>query len=328
MTAAPRPVSPPFWGRRFRDHAVLAWAPAKLNLFLEVLGKRPDGYHDIATLMVATDLHDMLEIVRIDEEAVGLECSDATLPTGPDNLILKAAIALHAVSSPPCGAFLRVTKKIPCEAGLGGGSSDAATTLLALNDLWGLDYSIDQLAEIAADVGSDVAFFLQPPAGWCEGRGELVTPKLMGNSLDFVIVKPPEGCSTASVYQRLQPVESPRDGTKVAHALNWGDPAAIGPLLFNRLQGPAEGLCPAIGEVRAFLKERRPCGVAMTGSGSAVFALCASRREALRLAEEVRVERPAGVAPEQVYVTRSWPHTEPVDATQDHAKGPEDADDS
>ncbi|CAN5413253.1 4-(cytidine 5'-diphospho)-2-C-methyl-D-erythritol kinase [soil metagenome] len=311
MNTAPETV--PFWGRRFRPHAVLAWAPAKVNLFLEVLGKRTDGYHDLATLMLAVDLIDVLEIVTLEEEAVGLECSDPSLPTGPDNLIVKAAVALHNHSKPEAGAFIRVTKRIPSEAGLGGGSSDAATTLLALNELWGLKLRREELAEVAADVGSDVAFFLSPPAGWCEGRGERVTPEKLGDPLHLVIVKPPVGCSTAQVYSGVKVPSVPVDGTTIRKALRYGDPDAIGRGLFNRLQEPAEAMVPAIAAVTRFLRELKPAGVQMTGSGSAVFALCRDRREALRVADEVRTEQPGGVEPEQVYVVKSWPHEERAD---------------
>jgi 4-diphosphocytidyl-2-C-methyl-D-erythritol kinase len=183
----------PFWGRAAGPDAIVAWAPAKVNLTLEVVGKRPDGYHAIETLMVAVDLFDTLEVRRGPAGVVALECDPPTLPTDGRNLVVKAADALRRAAGTDQGASLRLTKRIPHEAGLGGGSSDAATTLLALNRLWGLGLGRDELAAVAAGVGSDVAFFLSPPAGWCTGRGEVVTSEPVGRELDLVVVKPAVG---------------------------------------------------------------------------------------------------------------------------------------
>src|SRR5262245_11906869 len=190
------PIETPFWSRRFRGQAALAWAPAKFNLFLEVIGKRDDGYHDLESLIVAVDLFDLMEFVLIDEQGVGFHSTDPELESGPGNLIVQAALGMMVRYRPEGGVAIRLTKKIPMQAGLGGGSSDAATTLLALNDLWGIQAPRTELAEIAAILGSDVAFFLSPPAGWCTGRGETVEPEPMTGQLDLVVVKPPMGCPT------------------------------------------------------------------------------------------------------------------------------------
>src|SRR5262249_14892267 len=157
--------------------ALVVAAPAKLNLFLEVRGKRPDGYHDLETLMVAVDLFDTLEVRPGPAGAVALECDPPTLPAGPEDLVVKAALVLrNRVGRPDLGATIRLTKRIPTRAGLGGGSADAAVALLALNQIWKLAQTRDQLNAMAADIGSDVTFFLTPPAGWCTGRGEVVKP--------------------------------------------------------------------------------------------------------------------------------------------------------
>lgn len=295
------------WGRRFRGDSAFAWAPAKLNLFLEVTGRRDDGYHDIESLILAVDLFDLLEIVRLDEPVFGLKCSDPTLATDASNLIVRAALAMAARHETLWGAMVRVTKRIPREAGLGGGSSDAAATLQALNELWEIRASQESLAEVAATIGSDVAFFLSPPAAWCRGRGEIVEPAPVGEPLDFVIVKPPVGCPTAEVYGRLEVPKSPRSGDAIRKALRRGNVAEIGRAMFNRLEEPAQRVAPNIAEVLNCLKSESPAGVQMTGSGSACFALCRDRREALRIAESVRAARPAGVEPQSVFVVRSWP---------------------
>src|SRR5262249_35253110 len=143
-------------------------APAKLNLFLEVLGKRPDGYHEIATLMAAVDLFDTLELRPGPGGVLELECDPPGVPSRPDNLVVKAAEKRRArANGPDLGAPMRLAKRIPTQAGLAGGSSDAAAALLGLNRVWNLDLSKPELAEVAAEVGSDVAFFLELPAAWC-----------------------------------------------------------------------------------------------------------------------------------------------------------------
>src|SRR4051812_5948637 len=138
------------------DRLVVA-APAKLNLFLEVRGKRPDGFHDLETLMVAVDLFDTLELAAAADGRITLECDPPGLPTGPGNLVYKAADALprHA-TRPALGAAIRLVKRIPAQAGLAGGSSDAAATIAGLNRVWKLNLSPADLAAVAADVGSDV----------------------------------------------------------------------------------------------------------------------------------------------------------------------------
>src|SRR5262245_8635037 len=160
-------------------------APAKVNLFLEVLGKRPDGYHDLETLMVAIDLCDRLEFRPDDSGAVTLTCDDPGLTCGPANLVLKAADRLRRHTNHSGGARIHLAKRIPMQAGLGGGSSDAATTLKGLTRLWSLGLPDSELAKIGAEVGSDVAFFFSPGAAWCTGRGEKVEPVTLGRTLEF-----------------------------------------------------------------------------------------------------------------------------------------------
>src|SRR5262249_19298604 len=136
---------------------------------------------------------------------LSLECdTPGVVPTGPENLVLRAASALKQMTGTARGAVIRLTKRIPTEAGLGGGSSDAAATIAALERLWRLALSQESRLAVAATVGSDVGFFLSPPAGWCTGRGELVEPAPVGRVLDLVVVKPPVGLSTAAVYGRAR----------------------------------------------------------------------------------------------------------------------------
>jgi 4-diphosphocytidyl-2-C-methyl-D-erythritol kinase len=299
-------------------------APAKLNLFLEILGKRPDGYHALETLMVAVDLFDTLELRPA--AALTLECDPPGLPTGPENLVWKAADALRRKAGrPDLGAAIRLVKRIPAQAGLAGGSSDAATTLEGLNRVWGLHWPKEQLAEVAAGVGSDVAFFFEDAAGWATGRGEVVEPERSPRPFDFVLVTPPVGLATASVYaaysgglarrasddgqeRRASP---PLSGDAVRAAFRAGDAEALGRHLFNRLQEPAFGLAPLVETVYRRLAGLKPAGCLMSGSGSAVFALCRSRAEAIRVAAAFRSARPPGEPESRVRTVRSL-HTDPV----------------
>jgi 4-diphosphocytidyl-2-C-methyl-D-erythritol kinase len=281
-------------------------APAKLNLFLEVLGKRPDGFHALESLMLAVDLFDTLDVQPGSAGEIRLACDPPGLPTGPDNLVVRAALALRShVGRPELGADVRLTKRIPAQAGLAGGSADAALALLALNRVWKLGLTPAELAGIAASVGSDVAFFLSPPAGWCTGRGEVVTPEPVARPLDFVLACPPVGLATADVYRRLAPPADPVGGDAVRAAVRVGDPETAGRLLFNRLEEPAFALAPVVGRVRDRLAALGPCGARMSGSGSAVFAVCRSRGEAQTVAAAFRESRPVDEPESRVLVVRS-----------------------
>jgi 4-diphosphocytidyl-2-C-methyl-D-erythritol kinase len=287
------------------DGIVIA-APAKLNLFLEVLRKRPDGYHDIESLMVAVDLFDTLAVRAQATGAISLTCDPPGLSAGADNLVVKAANLLRRQAGrPELGAAIHLTKRIPTQAGLGGGSADAAAALLALNQIWKLAQTREELAAMGASIGSDVAFFLSPPAAWCEGRGEVVTPEPVGRPLDFVLVAPAVGLATADVYRRLEVPAAPSAGAELRRAVRAGDAEAVGRSLFNRLEKPAFALAPAVERVSRRLAGLGPCGALMTGSGSAAFAVCRSRQEAIRLAAAFENSRPGGEPESRVLVVRS-----------------------
>ena len=177
-------------------------APAKLNLFLEVLGRRPDGYHEIESVMVAVSLYDSLTFRDDPSGEISLRCNEPALPVGGDNLVVMAAERLKASAGSLRGARIVLDKAIPAESGLAGGSSDAAATLVALDRLWDLRLPPERLLELAAEIGSDVAFFIHGPAAVCRGRGERVEPVLLKESYHFVLVRPPVGISTADVYRQ------------------------------------------------------------------------------------------------------------------------------
>src|SRR5947208_3153678 len=173
--------------------AVRVWAPAKVNLHLEVLGRRPDGYHELATLMVAVSLHDTLDLRDEPAGAVRLSCDQPDLSAGPDNLVCRAAELVRRRAGHAGGVGITLRKRIPLAAGLAGGSSDAAATLAGLNRLWRLGWSNAELARLGAELGSDVAFFFATPAAWCTGRGERVEPLTLGRPLDLVLACPAAG---------------------------------------------------------------------------------------------------------------------------------------
>jgi 4-diphosphocytidyl-2-C-methyl-D-erythritol kinase len=251
-------------------------APAKLNLFLEVLGKRDDGYHEVETLMVAVDLHDRLTMADDPSGRITLECNHSGLSCGPENLIVRAANRLREAAGVTRGARISLAKHIPLQAGLAGGSSDAAATLEGLNRLWNLELDRDPLRRLAETLGSDVPFFLHGRAAVCRGRGEVVQPIALAHPLHFVLVIPPVGVSTERVYSSLRTPSEPRSVRTCLDALARGQTEALGRALFNRLQPVAEALVPDLAKVGDALQSLDPSidGSQLSGSGSAYFGLC------------------------------------------------------
>lgn len=251
--------------------------PAKLNLFLEVLRRRPDGYHDIDTVMQAIDLYDELHIHAQPAPEITLECDDPALPTDERNLVIRAALALRDLTGTRAGAHIALAKRIPAQAGLGGGSSDAAGTLLGLNAAWQLALPIDTLATLAARLGSDVPFFLHGATARCTGRGERIEPLPARGRQHYVLLCPPVAVSTAEAYKRLRfPLTSARAGVSmVSRHLAEDDVEGLGAMLHNRLEDSVFGVYPRLCELKAVLVELGLfAGVCMTGSGSALYGVC------------------------------------------------------
>lgn len=241
-------------------HNVLA--PAKLNLFLHITGRRADGYHLLQSVFMLIDWCDTLHLdVRLDGT---IQRIDLNTPLPADDLIVRAARALQSASGTTLGAEIRIDKQIPAQAGMGGGSSDAASTLLALNKLWGLNWPFSKLLPIGLALGADVPFFLHGHNAWVEGIGEKISPVLVPPSR-FVVIKPNAGIETARIFG------SPalERATKTATISDF----AAQPYDFGRndLQPVAQALCP---EVEMALQWLQSFGLKprMTGSGSAVFA--------------------------------------------------------
>jgi 4-diphosphocytidyl-2-C-methyl-D-erythritol kinase len=233
------------------------------------------------------------------------------LPAGADNLVLKAARRLREETGCAAGAAIGLTQRIPWAAGLGGGSSDAAAALAGLNELWQTGVSPADLARIGAGIGSDVPFFLNGPAAWCTGRGEVVRPVTVGRPLDLVLVKPPAGLGTADVYRRVTVPADPADGSAAVAALAAlaaGDVEALGRALFNRLQEPAFELAPEVADAYRRVRAAGAAGALMSGSGSSLFALCRSPEEARRVHDDLSRGWASGdVSRTRTFLVRSWP---------------------
>lgn len=237
-------------------------APAKLNLFLHITGRRSDGYHLLQSVFMLIDWCDTLHVeLRADGH---LSREDLSTPLPPDDLILRAARALQAASGTRLGAHIGIEKRIPAQAGMGGGSSDAASTLIALNRLWGTGLSIPQLTTIGLQLGADVPFFLIGQNAWVEGIGDIIVPlKLPAGR--FLVLKPTDGLETKLIFLD----ESLKRDTK--HARISGFAADTFDFGRNDLQPVAQRLCPGISDAIHWMAGQGLNG-RMTGSGSAVFA--------------------------------------------------------
>ena len=268
--------------------AVLLWAPAKVNLFLEVLARRPDGFHEIATLMIEVGLYDTLEFKEADSGVLELLCDSPSLSSGRDNLVHRAGALLRERTGCSRGARIALRKRIPVAAGLAGGSTDAAATLAGLNRLWELGLSDQELGSWSAELGSDIPFFFAGGAAWCTGRGENVEPVKLGGPLWLVLACPHEGLATADVYRAVRVPDNPLGGEEIREAAGRGDAEAIGRCLHNRLQPAAERLCPAVAAWQARLEDFQAAGCRMSGSGTSLFALCRDQSEAHRIARALR----------------------------------------
>lgn len=250
---------------------IIEFAPAKINLWLRVLGKLPDGYHQVETILQTISFADKL-MLEPAAQGVSLTCDDARLPCNEHNLAYRAA-ALVASQVPGQGVHIYLEKRIPWRAGLGGGSSDAAAVLRGLNRLWRLNWSREQLLPLAQALGADVPFFLQGGTGIGRGRGDEIEILPLQPDLAIVLIQPPFGLSTPRVYSRWSPGPQPMWALPdVLRALEQSDHEALGHLLHNDLEGPAFTLAPQLAAVkRRLLLAGFPC--LLSGSGACLFVV-------------------------------------------------------
>ncbi len=275
-------------------------APAKLNLFLEVLGKRSDGFHELETVMVPVGLHDRLAFTEDSSKEVKLCCfgagtgprshagGTAEIPSGRANLVVQAANLIRDSAGIKRGVRINLLKRIPVAAGLAGGSSDAAATLVALNRLWDLELGASQLQGFAERLGSDVAFFLKSSPAVCRGRGELVEPFRLPLRMHFVIARPKTGLSTADVFRHCQPAEHPVRAARLVDALENGRLDQAVRVFRNSLQPPAEQLNSEVKQLRKTFSKLPVLAHMMTGSGTSYFGVCTSRKQAQHVAARIR----------------------------------------
>jgi 4-diphosphocytidyl-2-C-methyl-D-erythritol kinase len=245
-------------------------APAKLNLFLHITGRRADGYHLLQSVFMLIDWCDTLHVEIRGDGAVTREDLTTALP--PDDLVVRAAKALQAFAQTPQGAHIGIAKQVPAQAGMGGGSSDAATCLLALNRLWGLKLPLSKLEQIGLALGADVPFFLRGRNAWVEGIGEEITPIELPPGC-FAVAKPPEGLDTRLIFAAPDLQRATPAAIISGFAAHSGAGATSFSFDFghNDLQPVAERLCPAVTEAVEWLG-RQGLQARMTGSGSSVFA--------------------------------------------------------
>jgi 4-diphosphocytidyl-2-C-methyl-D-erythritol kinase len=254
-------------------------APAKINWFLLVLGKRKDGYHDIQSLVQCVSLHDVLSF----EEAGSVEvATDATIAE-KENLVYRAAVLLKDAAGIKKGARITLRKEIPLAAGLGGGSSDAACTLRGLCRLWDINMPEDGLFEIAASLGSDVPFFMGSAPALVGGRGENVTPVELRRKWSLLLVKPPVGVSAGWAYSGTgEPSKTALDAGLFTRALDSADMAALRAMMRNDLETPVLKRYPEVEKIKKSLIENSALASLMSGSGPTVFGLFEDRAGAER----------------------------------------------
>jgi 4-diphosphocytidyl-2-C-methyl-D-erythritol kinase len=256
-------------------------SPAKINLTLEVLGKRPDGFHELATWMLPVGLYDSIEIERADLPS--FESNVPALETDPSNLVNRAAELFNRTASIDSAYAIRLEKNIPIGAGLGGGSSNAAATLRLLNELHNFRFRPRELEELAANLGSDVAFFISGRSAWCSGRGERIEPRLFPDDLWVCLFKPGFGLSTAGVYRAYaQLVLDRKHGQEIETP--WGK-------LRNDLEQAVFPKYLFLGLVKDWLnKQTESVFGLMSGSGSTLFAIVRGQADGGTLQDRFRAE--------------------------------------
>ena len=272
-------------------------SPCKVNLLLNVLGRRADGFHELETVMQPIQIYDDLTFAR---SAAGIEltCSEASLPTDARNLVHRAATLFLQTAQIKEGARLHLQKRVPLAAGLGGGSANAATTLVGLNELFGFPLAPERLSGLATSLGSDVPFFLQSKPALATGRGERIQsldffPALRGAA--FLLVHPGFGIASAWAYQQLQRFPEAVNGRSgrahhLISKLRKGDLKLSSAEFYNSLESPALEKYPLLAIFQQFFRESGAAATLMSGSGSATFALAESLAAGEALLEKFKAK--------------------------------------
>ncbi|PYJ28335.1 MAG: 4-(cytidine 5'-diphospho)-2-C-methyl-D-erythritol kinase [Verrucomicrobia bacterium] len=231
-------------------------APAKINLSLKILSRRSDGFHEVETFIAPISLCDEIEIGTSDSKEIELHCDDPSVPTGNDNLIVRAAKSFFAATKLKPAVSIDLKKKIPHGAGLGGGSSDAASTLLALDGLFDTKLPREALAKIAETIGSDVPFFIFQSPALCKGRGELITSLKVKQKLSILLLKPAFGVSTAWAYSHWQ-------HSREIPAVRYQAQEFAGQIFVNDLERPAFEKFAFLAQLKMWLLKQAEVDVAL-----------------------------------------------------------------
>jgi 4-diphosphocytidyl-2-C-methyl-D-erythritol kinase len=277
-------------------------AYAKINLTLDVLGDRPDGYHDIETILHTVELHDSI-ILREDGEGITLRCVSPDVPPETQNIVHRAAHLLKESFQIPRGVEIELTKHIPVSAGLGGGSSDAAVTLLGLAQMWKLRLDEGQLLELGSKIGSDVPFFLVGGAAVARGRGDRVRMLRPLPTTWVVIARPTVQVTSEWAYKALDhgAVRRHPNTPQVIRALQSEDARTVGQLLCNVFEDVVIAHYPIVGTVRDQMLAQHPLGVSLSGTGPAMFAMAANEAEAKEIGAAL-----GALSDVEVFVTRTF----------------------
>lgn len=259
-------------------------APAKINLSFRIRRRRADGFHEIETLMAPISLCDELTIERTDKSGIHFQCNDPSLSEGPDNLVVQAAELFFRTTGQKPAVDIALEKRIPHGAGLGGGSSDAATTLLGLNKLFSTNLPRAELGQLAAQIGADVPFFIYESAAVCSGRGEIVAPKKLKIPLSLFLVKPAFGVPTPWAYSRWQ------DSRELPGVLDGAQELDGAPLV-NDLERPVFEKFIFLAQTKMWLRRQPEVAVALlSGSGSTIFSVLHAAAASATLANRARAE--------------------------------------
>lgn len=280
-------------------------APAKINLTLDVLAKRPDGYHEVEMVMTTVDLADRVDLTLRDDGSISLDCSASFVPDDSRNHAYKAAVLLKERYQVPHGVRIYIDKQIPVAAGLAGGSSDAAAALRGLNQLWNLGLGLDELAQIGAEIGSDVPFCVYGGTALATGRGEQIDHLPPPPPCWIILAKPPIGVSTADVYGnlRVKEIQHHPATEKMLKAIHEQNFSLMCSSLGNVLEEVTLQMHPQVRQIKELMESSGADGVLMSGSGPTVFALVQKEAKVHRIynalrgfVKDVFVARMLGVA--------------------------------
>lgn len=280
--------------RRRGMASLTLFSPAKINLYLRIVGKRADGYHELETVMLPLDFGDQIAL-HSRKTSITLECDDPRLPTDDSNLVLRAARKLAGAFPTGKGAKISLKKRTPLAAGLGGGSSNAAATLLGLKRLWKLDAPSEKLHSLAASMGSDINFFMAGGAALCRGRGESIEAIPCKFSGAILLVNPGFGISTKWAYESWAKASTesrltapPPEVSLLLRALAEDDLTGVSRCLFNSLEAPSIRKFPVLELIKDAMRNDGAAGTLMSGSGATVFGLFPDVKRAKVSARKVR----------------------------------------